>query len=313
VSAPKHKRWIELKTAFELAFSPGSDRVAAIGKRDVTALELKTGAVIFSVHPIANPSHIDWSPDGETLVVKGTSGRTIILDAGTGDLLQDFRNAKEGEGDRALFAADGAYIVSVSWGGLFSVRERKTAKLVYEQQYEEAQLTSLCTTGSRRDFFYTVSRAPRANEDWNPSAIAEQRWPRPRAKARELPKGWIGMEQLQPSPSGRFLAVVAGGVPKQLEVYDRKARQTLATAKWDGSPGCALAWSADETMLITNGEDCFYTYGVPKLSQPLKVPLPFACFAAMSPNDRFVGLGSWKKSYVVETSALKEFATATQR
>jgi hypothetical protein len=72
---------IRLKTAYGLAFSPDSRRVAFIGGRYVTMLDIGTCKALFAVHPIANPSRVDFSPDGRRLVVKGTSGRTIILAA----------------------------------------------------------------------------------------------------------------------------------------------------------------------------------------------------------------------------------------
>ena len=66
-----------LKTAYEFAFSPDSRRVAFIGGRYVTMLDIGTRESQFAVHPIANPSHIDFSPDGRCLVVKGTSGARL--------------------------------------------------------------------------------------------------------------------------------------------------------------------------------------------------------------------------------------------
>jgi len=98
---------ITLKTAWEIAFSPTEDRVAYFGGRDISVLDLQTGRPLFAVHPIANPSHIDFSPNGDSLAVKGTSGRTIVLDAKTGELLSDFRNQKEGEGEGAFFSSCG--------------------------------------------------------------------------------------------------------------------------------------------------------------------------------------------------------------
>src|SRR4051794_38325701 len=120
---------ISLKTAHEFAFSPSGSQVAFIGGRDVTVLDIATRKPLFAVHPIANPAHIDFSPDGRRLVVKGTSGRTIVLDAKTGRLLRDFRNQQEGEGDSALFTACSRFVASVSWSGLFSIRDSETSDM----------------------------------------------------------------------------------------------------------------------------------------------------------------------------------------
>jgi WD40 repeat protein len=104
---------IKLKTAYEIVFSPDEDCAAFLGARNVSVLHLATTKPLFSVRPIDHLCHIDFSPDGRRLVVKSTSGRTITLDAQTGQTLQDFRNQKEGEGPGALFSNCGRYVVSV--------------------------------------------------------------------------------------------------------------------------------------------------------------------------------------------------------
>ena len=105
---------VKFKTAHAIIFSPEENRVAFFGGRDVSVFSFPEFKPVFAVHPIAHPSDIDFSSDGRRLVVKSTSGRTIILDAQTGKTLRDFRNQKEGEGAAALFSMCGQYVVSVS-------------------------------------------------------------------------------------------------------------------------------------------------------------------------------------------------------
>lgn len=297
---------INLKTAYEFAFSPSGRQVAFIGGRDVTVLDIATRKPLFAVHPIANPSHIDFSPDGRRLVVKGTSGRTIVLDAKTGRLRCDFRNQKEGEGDSALFSACGRFVVSASWRGLFSVRDIETSETVFSQSYSECQLTELSTSADRSLFVYSVGGRPRSPEGLTPCTIGLHRWPTRSATAEELPKEWVAICGLQVSPSGRFLALVYGTPPDTLEIYNIARSRTVAQCPWSGSPGCSIAWSKDEKTIIVNGDDCFRMYALPKLRVLRELPAQYPCFVRFSPSEDFIALGSWKKSFVIPTDYLNE-------
>ena len=69
---------VSLKTAHEIVFSPDETRAVLCGKREITAIDPHTGTSFFTVRPLANPSHIDFSPDGSRVVVKNTRGHTTI-------------------------------------------------------------------------------------------------------------------------------------------------------------------------------------------------------------------------------------------
>lgn len=310
---PRLSPAISFKTAYELSFSPNGKRVAYIGGRDITVLEISTRKQKFAVHPIANPSHIDFSPDGRRLVVKGTSGRTIILDAKTGELLCDFRNQKEGEGDSVLFTACSRYVVSVSWSGLFSVRDLENSEIVFFQSYNDSQLGELSTTTDRSLFVYKVGGRPRSPNGLTPCTVALHRWPTSSTNAKVLPKEWPAIWGLQVSPSGRFLAVVYGTPADTLEIYDIARSRTVAECHWSGSPGCSIAWSKDERTLIVNGDECFRMYKLPTLKIIRELPAQYPCFVRFSPAEDFVGLGSWKKSFIVPTDYLDEFENSKRK
>jgi WD40 repeat protein len=298
---------ISLKKAYEFAFSPGGSRVAFIGGRYVTMLDISTRKSLFAVHPITNPSSIDFSPDGRRLVVKGTSGRTIILDAKTGALLCDFRNQKEGEGDAALFTTCSRFIVSVSWRGLFSVRDLQTSEVVFSQAHSDCQLTELSTTADRSLFVYSAGGRPHSPDEPTPCTVALHRWPTRNAKAEVLPRKWAAIGGLQISPSGRFLAVAHGTPPSTLEIYDISRSRTVARRNWSGPHGGSIAWSRDEKSVIVVEQDCFRMYGLPKLTLLRELPVHHPCFVRFSPSDKFVGLGSWEKSFIIQTDHLAEF------
>lgn len=298
---------ISLKAAYEFVFSPSGSQVAFIGGRDITVLDIATRKPLFTVHTIANPSHIDFSPNGRRLVVKGTSGRTILLDAKTGRLLRDLPNQKEGEGDSALFTACSHFVASVSWSGLFSIRDSETSDLAFSQDYTDCQLTCLSTTTDRSLFVYSVGGRPRSPLGLTPCKVALHRWPTRNPTAEQLPKEWAAICGLQVSPSGRFLALVYGTPPDTLEIYDIGRSRTVAQCAWSGSPGCSIAWSRDEKTIVANGDDCFRMYALPKLKVVRELPAQYPCFAQFSPAEDFIALGSWKKSFVIPTDYLDEF------
>lgn len=298
---------IALKRVHGFAFSPDSRRVAYIGGRDVTMLDIGTRKSLFAVQPIANPSSIDFSPDGRRLAVKGTSGRVIILDAKTGKLLCDFRNQKEGEGDSALFTGCSRFVVSISWGGLFSIRDRESGAVAFSQSYRDCQLTELSTTADRSVFVYSVGGHPRSRDGLTPCTVALQRWPNTSSKAEVLTKEWAAIWGLQVSPAGRFLALVYGTPPDTLEIYDTARSRTVSQSQWSGSPGCSIAWSRDEKTIVTNGDDCFRMYALPGLRVVRELPAQYPCFVQFSPSEGFLGLGSWKRSLIVPTDRLAKF------
>jgi WD40 repeat protein len=302
-----HSPVVTLKTAHEIAFSPSGNRAAFIGGRDVTVLNLRTRRTVFVVHPIANPSSIDFSPTGRHLVVKGTSGRTIILNASTGQLLSDFRNQKEGEGDSALFSSCGRFVASVSWTGLFSVRDWATTKVVFSQSYNDAQLTQLSATDDRRLFVYSIGRRPKSATGFTPCSIALQNWPARDKSTKELQAEWPAIWGLQISPSGRLLAIVYGTPPNTLEIYDISNSRVVARRDWSGSPGCSIAWTRDEKTVVVNGDENFRAYQLPKLTVSRELPVTYPCFVQFSPSEKHLALGSWNKSFIVPTDHLDDF------
>ncbi|MGZ8900718.1 MAG: WD40 repeat domain-containing protein [Limisphaerales bacterium] len=301
---------VKLKTAHQIAFTTAEDRVAFFGDRYVSVQSVPSFQPIFAVRPIANPSDIDFSPDGSRLVVKGTSGHTIILDVQTGLVLSDFRNQKEGPGSAALFTSCSRYVVSVSWNGLLTVRDSATTEMVFSQLYEGGMLNDLSVPRDRRFFVYSVGyRASSDSEEPPPEAVVLRRWPMRAGDCRELPQRWSFIDALQVSPSGRLLAVIYGAPPETLEIYD--IEQTRVIARRDvqfGGTGCSIGWSPDEQLLAINGNHRCYVLEMPKLSVRHEFPLQYCCHVGFSPLSRFLALGSWRESFIVPLDHLASFA-----
>ena len=297
-----HPHLIKLKTAHQIAFAPHEDFIAYFGGRDVSALSLGTLQEFFRVHPIAHPSDIDFSPDGRRLVIKSTSGRTIIVDATNGRTLKDFRNQKEGQGSAALFSECGQYIVSVSWGGLLSVRDSATAELVFSHQGDDQMLNHLSAPKDRTFFAYSCGTpAASPSESPPPDIVYLHPWPIRQDNARELPQRWSFIRALQVSPSGRYLAVIHGAPPRTLEIYDIETSSVTGhrTVRYGGT-GCAIGWSPDENLLATNGDEMCFVFEMPALTLRHEFSMQYPCFLGYSPTGRYFAAGSWKTSFVID-------------
>lgn len=306
---------IKLKTAFEIAFSADEDYAAFFGGRNVSVLQLPASKPLFSVHPIAHPSHIDFSPDGSRLVVKSTSGRTIILDAKTGQTLQDFRNQKEGEGSGALFSSCGRYVVSVSWRGLLSVRDIETSELVFSHVRGNCMLNDLSAPRDRRFFVHSIAyRPPSDSEPPPPETVVIHPWPIRDDDCRELPRRWSFIGALQVSPSGRLLGVVHGAPPQTIDIYDLEhSRVAASRAIRFGGTGCSIGWSPDEGLLAIMGNERCFVLEMPDLAVRHEVPLRYGCYAGFSPSSRFLALGSWSASFIVPLDCLTTFVESRRK
>jgi len=300
---------IKLRAAHEIVFSPTEDRAAFFGGQDVNVLNLLTRSTLFSAHPIAHPSHIDFSPDGQRLLLKSTSGRTVILDACTGKIVKDFHNQNEGEGSKALFTKCSRYVVTVSWNGLLSVRDSVTAEQTFMVSHLGCMLNNLSAPADRSFFIYSVGRLPPSNsEPPPPQIVILHSWPIVGKNYRELPQQWSFINALQVSPSGRFLGVIHGAPPETLEIYDIGRSQVIARQKLSiGGCGCSIGWSHDEQLLAVNGKDKFLVLERENLAVRYEFSIQYPCFAAFSPFSRFLAIGSWRKSFIVPIDCLDSF------
>jgi WD40 repeat protein len=305
-----HSRVVKLKTAYEIAFSPTEHCAAFFGRRNVCVLSLPAFKHVFAVHPVAHPSHINFSPDGRRLVIKSTTGRTVILDAQTGRTLRDFRNQKEGEGSAALFSSCGSYVVSVSWGGLLSVRDSTTTEIVFSHGYEDCTLNDLSAPEDRRFFIYSVGRRPLSDsQPPPPETVMLRPWPIRDTDCRQLPERWPFISALQVSPSGRLLGVIHGAPPRMIEIYDiERSRVIVRRAVRFGGTGCSIGWSPDEKLLAINGDHRCLVLEMPKLVVRHDIALRYACHVGFSPSSRFLALGSWSTSFIVPLDYLSAFA-----
>jgi WD40 repeat protein len=300
----------KLKTAHEIKFSCDENHVAFFSGRDVSVYSFPEFKLVFAVHPIAHPSSIDFSPDGGRLVVKSTSGRTVILDTKMGCTLKDFHNQKEGEGSAALFSSCGRYVVSASWDGLLSVRNSATTEMVFSHTHEGGMIFHLTTPRDRQFFVYSVCyRPPSDSEPPPPETVILHPWPIRTGLCRELGQRWSFIGALQVSPSGRLLAIIHGAPPKTMEIYDIEESQVVASrAMQFGGTKISIGWSPDEKLIAINGDQKCFVLERPKLAVRNEFAMRYPCYMGFSPTSKFIAFGSWRTSFIVPFAYLPTFA-----
>ncbi len=292
-----------------MVFSPTEDRVAYFNSRNVSVINLPSTKRVFSAHVISHPGEIDLSPDGNRLVVKSTSGRTIIVDANNGKQLSDFNNQKEGEGDRAYFSSCGRYVIAASWGGLLSVRDSATSELVFSELYEDCMLNHLVAPKDRSFFVYTAGGYPQSDtEPPPPMRIILRSWPIWENAGVELPIRRSFISHLQISPSGRFLGIIHRQPKTSFEIFDLKHLKTVASQNVEmGGSGAFVSWSPDEQYVALTGKDKFLILDAPQLTLKYEIPASYPCFTGFSPSGRYLALGSWDSSFIVPIDHLAGF------
>ena len=86
------------------------------------------------MHPVSHPSHADFSPAGDLLAVKDTSGEIVVLAADSLEVLAQHDGRPWGEGAEVIFSPCGAYLVDGSWNGDLVVREAISGHVVWHER-----------------------------------------------------------------------------------------------------------------------------------------------------------------------------------
>jgi WD40 repeat protein len=146
-------------TSYELRFSPEESSVVALG-RNVVLWEADRSKRIASAHPLAHPSSVDFSPVGDRLIVKATSGECVLLDARSLQELRRFGGEEWGEGAAPLFCEDGSQFVVGSWNGDLLVRSTETGEIVHRES-DQGMITELVGSPDRRLVAYAAENEVR--------------------------------------------------------------------------------------------------------------------------------------------------------
>lgn len=275
--------------SFGVCFSPGGDWLATIGAR-IVVWDVDGRVRLRSAHPFSHPSSVDFSPDGQRIAIKNTSGEIVVLDGGTLEVLARHDGRPWGEGSDVMFSPCGEYLVDGSWKGSLLVRETLTGNVVWRQ---DGGMVSLLTCTPDR----TVWVHDGGGLTVRPWPFSEDR--------RELEYGiGGGGDAIAIDPTATLLAKVGWD---RLEVWDlaksdgRAEVLTRARVEPVSGTGRALAWAPSSDLLgfARSGGTSFLTRDLEVVSQ---VPLEYACAVAFSPSGHLAALGAWSKGFVIKTT-----------
>ena len=288
------------KNAVDFIFSPDEERVFYQVGNTLTAMKLATREVLFAVKPATNVTHMDLSPDGSRLVVKNTSGRTLIVDAYSGATLADFKNQREGEGDGVLFSPCGKFVVTVTWSGLLNVRDAQTGKVVFEDFQEGCMLGNLSTPEHRR--FVIYSQAGTIDESAGRRTchkLLKRNWPLSDGNIVEVSCAYQPTRPSAVSPSGNFFAAAQY---KEFTVVELKTGKLIKRLPI-GTYTKGVAWSSDERLVGLVVGDNLSIMDMPSLHEKHAFSIQYGRSITFSPSGKYIAV----KGHIIPMDHLETF------
>jgi hypothetical protein len=288
---------VKLSTSYSVAFSADSRLLATLG-RDVLVWNLESRKKAVRAHPFPHPSSACFSPCGDQLAVKNTSGEIAIISTRDGILVRNFRNSADGEGSNIQYSACGEFIVDGSWAGQLFVRRASSGQIEFSADFPGEMITRVHRDASGQTWVL-------AHSPISPSETARYfsiwRWPFGRQDFTCLAARLPFARGSALAPDATRLAVVHGTSRQtELAVFDMADCSCSASCTFEcGGTGSALAWSPSAEFLgsIRNGNA---TICHAKTLEPWQsVALPYPSDIAFSPDGRCVAIGSWKAGVVL--------------
>jgi WD40 repeat protein len=139
---------LRIGPSYELRFDPESRQAISIG-RNISVWDLTTGKRVIRSHPLKHPSHVHWSPSGDFLCVKSTSGELIVVNAATLQITSRLQTGRAGEGCEAVFSPDGDRLLDGTWGGMLATYNITSQSRQLEHSFPHAMITSIVPSRSR--------------------------------------------------------------------------------------------------------------------------------------------------------------------
>ncbi len=292
-------RALKIAKSFSVAFSPDSRALATLS-RDVFIWDLDSRKKKVRAHPFSNPSYACFSPNGEQLAVKSTSGVIALISASDGALIRDFNNLTDGEGCNLQFSACGEFIVDGSWDGRVLVRRALSGRIEFSAEFPGDVICGVhCDAKGDTWVFEHHPQATSPTVSPAPCYFSVWRWPFTRASVI-LPVRVPFARSAALTSDATRVAVVHGAPPTKLAIFDvvdgtRSAQCNLRS----GGTGSALAWSPQADFLGSVQDGKVMIYRGDSLEPFRDFALPYPCDIAFSPDGRLVAIGSWQSGLVL--------------
>lgn len=288
-------RALKLPTSYELCISRSGHFIAAVG-RNVVVVDMQTRGRLHSSHPLAHPSHADFSADDRHLVVKSTWGEIALLDTRSGEKLASFRPKHQDEGASILFAPDGDSIVDGAWSGEIRVRQISELPTVKSFTFKGEMICAVSRSecGDLWLFGHTTKTHPEPSTTPRPYVTLWQ-WPL-RGPTTKIDIGLKMLNAAALSPDGSCIAVVGHCDSENSEVLRLLSTDGVllaSTVLAVGGTGSSTRWSSDSKLIGTVSKGEFRIYSAPDLHLYATYPEEYPADLAFLSSGNEVVLGSW--------------------
>lgn len=252
---------------------------------------------------------MDLSPDGNLIVVEGTSGLLAVLSADKLELIASLRTNPDEEGCEALFSPCGQYIVDGTWGGLLRVFKVATGEVIHSDLFEGCLVQSIASDARRSLYCYVKQPKVKDRTSALPfSQIALRKWPFEDHEELELPARNAYVHAAVLSTDGNRIAVL------QSEASSGASIQIIEVSEGTSGPRCpitfggtawAVAGSLDGTLLccVERGQvSVFESSTMMLVTRHIDA---YPCSAELSTDGRRIAIASWETGVIMAINQLE--------
>jgi WD40 repeat protein len=308
---------LRIGPSYELRFDPESRRAISFGS-NISVWDLKTGKRTARAHPLKHPSHVHWSPNGDSLSVKSTSGELILVSAETLQITARLQTKRAGEGSEAVFSPSGDRLLDGTWEGMLATYEVASQSRQLEHSFPNAMITSIEPSWSSALAAVVVhqkSSTGRSPEPQHSICIAE--WSRSGLAMRTIGTKFHDVKATAFDRSERRLAIMrrdGSNTDACIDIVDVMNGQTIASRACVLSPnGSSLGWSPDGDVIGIVEKDGFRFYDVPDLKEIVQLPMKYASHIEFSRDGKYIALGAWSGGEIRFADSVLRMAVAQTR
>lgn len=288
---------LRIGPSYELRFDPESRRAISFG-RNISVWDLATRTRAIRAHPLKHPSHVHWSPGGDSLSVKSTSGELVLVNAQTLQITAQLQTKRAGEGCESVFSPSGDRLLDGTWGGVLATYDLASQSRQVEYSFLNTMITSI--EPSRSGALAAVVLQPKCSAGLPPGpqhSICLVEWSRSGLALRNLGKKFHEVEATAFDSSEHHLAIMRhnGSFPKGcIDVFNVKEGRTIASRPCAlSSNGSSICWSPKGGMIGTVESDGFRFYDAAELREIAHLPWEYASHIEYSRDGKYLALGAW--------------------
>jgi WD40 repeat protein len=295
---------VNYPSGYSVRFSDDGEMLVCLG-RNVVVIDVAARQRLSTGHPFSHPSNACFSPDGGTLAVKSTSGRIVIIEPRSGEVLFDHRNQKDGEGGEVQFSPEGDMLVEGSWGGVLTVRQAMDATIQSREQFPGEMIRRVTHDEARLNWLFEHSRKFRPGETSRPRSHAVLRnWPFRPGDERKITFGF-DVANTTLSPDGQSICVIEKPIARLHVARVADGAVVSSSEPFDhGGTGNEIAWSTDGRHIASVQARKFVFYRASDLAVEGEVVSQYPSSISFRAGAQEVALGSWNTSAIVPLSAV---------